>query len=209
MHLFLFCPDGSIRTLWLPKTMEGRYRFISETGKDDLPFHIEAGKGQWVFTCENAAYLSDIDQTIQPGQSRENRIMLDHMLFKYIRYKGNTFLLYAEIGGEAASIFVPYRFDTTKKVFSIGRHPDNAIIYNNPAVSRQHAILRRNENSWTIIDTGSKNGVYVNGKEVMEQELQLGDVIFIMGLYMIIGSGYISINNQNDRVAQGLLHLVD
>ena len=200
MHLFLFCPDGSIRTLWLPKTMEGRYRFDSEAGKDDLPFHIEANKGQWIFSCEKTAYLSDVDQTIRPGQARENRVMLCHMLFKYIRYKSSTFLLYAEIGGEAASTFVPYRFDTTKKVFSIGRNPDNAIIYNNPAVSRQHAILRRNETSWTIIDTGSKNGVYVNGKDVTEQELQLGDVIFIMGLYMIIGSGYISINNQNDRV---------
>ncbi len=47
-------------------------------------------------------------------------------------------------------------------------------------VSRLHAVLRRNSNRVTIMDLGSSNGTYINGKRLepnVEQTLRHGDII--------------------------------
>ncbi|MBT8078871.1 MAG: FHA domain-containing protein [Gammaproteobacteria bacterium] len=44
-------------------------------------------------------------------------------------------------------------------------------------ISRQHAVLIRNDRSTVIVDLKSRNGVYVNGKRVARQVLMNDDVI--------------------------------
>ena len=48
---------------------------------------------------------------------------------------------------------------------SIGRSRNSDIRINDPAVSRDHAVLLRRDDGWFITDTGSKTGVYVNEKK--------------------------------------------
>ena len=49
----------------------------------------------------------------------------------------------------------------------IGRNKRSDVVINIPTMSRNHAVLTRyDDGSWTIADTGSKAGVYVNGKRV-------------------------------------------
>ena len=65
---------------------------------------------------------------------------------------------------------------------SIGSDNSNEIIINNPFVSAHHAILIYNKQVWSIKDNQSSNGIYVNGKRVMnEYTINYGDCIFIMG----------------------------
>lgn len=63
---------------------------------------------------------------------------------------------------------------------TIGRGRDNSVsLYMSPHVSRQHAIVRRH-NAWQyqIMDLGSRNGTFVNGRRVITpQVLQHGAVI--------------------------------
>jgi len=60
----------------------------------------------------------------------------------------------------------------------IGRAKSSDIRVNAKAVSRNHAVLTRyDDGSWTITDTDSQNGTFVNGEQVDICPLEPGDVI--------------------------------
>ncbi len=62
-------------------------------------------------------------------------------------------------------------------IVSIGRDRSNAIVLDDPYVSRLHAQVRLRFGYYTIFDTDSQAGVYVNDVRVREHRLQPGDVI--------------------------------
>ena len=67
----------------------------------------------------------------------------------------------------------------------IGSHRRCDVVIDFQTVSRNHAVLTRyDDGSWTITDTGSKNGVLVNGKRVQICALKETDIISIGGVEM-------------------------
>jgi pSer/pThr/pTyr-binding forkhead associated (FHA) protein len=60
---------------------------------------------------------------------------------------------------------------------TIGRDPSSDVLVDDPGMSRHHADLIRNGTSWSVVDTGSTNGTYVNGARVQEIALRPGDRI--------------------------------
>jgi hypothetical protein len=48
----------------------------------------------------------------------------------------------------------------------IGRHADNSIILPDPLISRHHAEIVMQGGRWVIVDLGSANGTFVNGKAI-------------------------------------------
>lgn len=74
------------------------------------------------------------------------------------------------------------RVDGTPVVFSIvgdlltvGSAPGNDVVLTMPGVSRSHAVLDFTAGELRVRDTGSKNGVFVNGIRVSEAALDPGD----------------------------------
>jgi hypothetical protein len=62
--------------------------------------------------------------------------------------------------------------------FNIGRSETNQIIINDQQVSKQHAkLIISPTNQATIVDLSSTNGTFVNGKQVTEQLLKMGDKV--------------------------------
>lgn len=61
----------------------------------------------------------------------------------------------------------------------IGRSPQCEVFLNDMTVSRKHAMLERMGNDWSIRDTGSFNGVWVNNANVDHVLLNDGDIIQI------------------------------
>ncbi len=53
----------------------------------------------------------------------------------------------------------------------LGRNQDCAVVLNVPAVSREHAVIRRIADKFFIEDMKSRNGTYVNNKEVTTRTL--------------------------------------
>jgi FHA domain-containing protein len=59
----------------------------------------------------------------------------------------------------------------------MGRSRDCDLVIDDPNVSRRHAELRREGDTWIVADLGSTNGVKVNGRRVEHAVLKPGDEI--------------------------------
>ena len=67
----------------------------------------------------------------------------------------------------------------------IGRSKRSDVVVELPTISRNHAVLiRYDDGSWSITDTGSKDGVFVNGKRIRICAIEPEDVISIGGVEM-------------------------
>lgn len=66
------------------------------------------------------------------------------------------------------------RIALTHIPFSIGRGPENDLVIPSLAVSRRHAEIRSEGENLAIIDTGSRNGLLVNGERVAQALLSPG-----------------------------------
>ena len=62
---------------------------------------------------------------------------------------------------------------------TVGRDPRADILLDDSTVSRQHAVFRRENGAYTVIDAGSLNGTYVNRQRVDKATLKNGDEIMI------------------------------
>ncbi|HPR64692.1 MAG TPA: RDD family protein [Thermoanaerobaculia bacterium] len=66
-----------------------------------------------------------------------------------------------------------------REEISIGRVEGNAVVLKDEGVSRLHARIRLTPRGFAVIDNGSANGTWVNGKRVEEALLKDGDEIMI------------------------------
>lgn len=68
-------------------------------------------------------------------------------------------------------------FELGANQLTIGRARESDIVVQSEAVSRLHARLIQSEGAWFIRDNGSKNGIFVNGKNCRESWLENGDIV--------------------------------
>ncbi len=78
------------------------------------------------------------------------------------------------------------KHDVNKPVISLGRTDKNDIILDNPKISRQHAVIKLEAETFRVYDLGSSNGTFVNDQRVTEpialqdgDTVRLGDLAFI------------------------------
>ena len=70
---------------------------------------------------------------------------------------------------------------------SIGRSRSCDVFLNDTTVSREHAVLLRRDDGWSITDTGSKAGVFVNGEKISERtNIYLNDEIRIGSTNLVV-----------------------
>jgi pSer/pThr/pTyr-binding forkhead associated (FHA) protein len=75
--------------------------------------------------------------------------------------------------GEAAGSRILLDLPTT----TAGRHPDSDIFLDDITVSRRHAEISRDGDTYRVSDAGSLNGTYVNRERIEEAQLNHGDVL--------------------------------
>ncbi len=73
--------------------------------------------------------------------------------------------------------------------FAIGSDPENSLCLAGPSVSREHCVILRHGDDFTIRDLGSLHGTRVNDLPVTERLLVHGDVIAIGGSLLRFLSG--------------------
>lgn len=67
--------------------------------------------------------------------------------------------------------------DVEKFPFTIGRDKDNSLEVPDPALSKTHIAITADKDSFIVVDAGSKNGTYLNGRRVTTGKIENGDMI--------------------------------
>jgi len=66
-----------------------------------------------------------------------------------------------------------------KQEHTIGRHRSNSVTINDVLASKFHAAITQIEDGYLIVDRGSRNGTYVDGKRIQSQALKGNEEIRI------------------------------
>ena len=156
MNLYLFCPDGYIRSIWLPRNVEGRYHFDSQTGHQDLPFYVEASDNTWNMFCGESGSFFVLDVTLGRLTSIGSVLPLRDRAFSYLSFQGRNYATYSESEKQGDRVFIPYYFEPISVEYTIGRNQESLIEYRRSEVSRQHASILWNGKSCetTRVQTG-------------------------------------------------------
>lgn len=78
----------------------------------------------------------------------------------------------------------------TKKIITIGRSAESDVFLDHPSISRQHATVEKKDNSiFILVDKGSTNGTYVNGKRVSGSIKVAQNDLIIIGRFQLSLSG--------------------
>jgi pSer/pThr/pTyr-binding forkhead associated (FHA) protein len=99
-------------------------------------------------------------------------------------------------GGAVASLFVIQgadqgkRFELAGRVVSLGRESSNTIRLHDSEVSRRHAEVRLGDDRLLrLVDLGSANGTFLNGRPVDQATLSSGDQLRLGGTVLLFSEG--------------------
>ncbi|KAA3618876.1 MAG: FHA domain-containing protein [Calditrichaeota bacterium] len=62
-------------------------------------------------------------------------------------------------------------FSLTRRENRIGRDLSNEIVIHDAQISKRHAVIIRDGDHYFIEDTGSKNGIFVDGKRIQDRKI--------------------------------------
>ena len=200
IQIYLLFEKGYMKTMNLSDPPEGKY-FLEE---QETGIFIEAKEKHWYICSSSEKRIFEASgRSIMQGEIR------DGSRYRILMKNGSCFLHGAAIQTEQM-IYHNYQFDKGQKL-CIGRNSDNDFVCTEEWVSRHHAVLTRSDDGIRIKDLDSSFGTYVNEKRIRECTLNIGDMIFIMGLKIIIGPGFLSINHENMdfQIRDGALRLLN
>lgn len=189
----------------LPEKFAGHYRLRgrNSTGKLMDVVSVEAlrstegnGPPGWVMKSNRRFRIVDRNQRYLPG------VTLQPLELYFIRSADGSlsYTVFTEPLSLDRKQYKGYKLSGESAVLSVGREGSNNICYENRFVSGSHAQLTIARDEIHIRDLGSTNSTYVNGKAVKDARLISGDVVFIMGLQIVVTNCGIFLNNPDGKV---------
>ena len=73
----------------------------------------------------------------------------------------------------------------TKEVTTLGRQLENDIVFHEEFLSRFHAEIIGDGNTYMLLDKNSTSGTFVNGKRIDQCILNSGDLIAMANIYIM------------------------
>lgn len=192
----------------LPKVAIGNYWITDENDKKIL--NIEGNEGNWKIVSNNNVKIIkpksltslNVSKIAQIEENVIKEISLKEYSMYYIYLKdcsNNVFILYCAPTYEEH--FTHLNIKSSQEIL-IGNSEKCHIFYNNPLVKKVHARIFYSNGKLMLENLDLDYGTFVNNNPV-DKRLKLlfnGDVIFIMGLRIIIIGRSIYINNPVNRV---------
>ena len=201
----------SIHKIVLPQTTVGNYWITDKTEeKEKKLVNIEGKAGKWQVVSNNyvkvinSKFINVTNNSISVIPSRE-KVTERVILQEYSMYGiciGNLeelYILYCSPVYENS--FEHLNIKNTKEIY-IGSNNQNHIEYNNILVKNTHARIYKDSGRWVIENLDNRFGTFVNNMPIFGETKILfnGDVIFIMGLKVIMMGNSIFINNPQNAV---------
>ncbi|WP_300079900.1 type VII secretion protein EssC [uncultured Thomasclavelia sp.] len=195
--ILLLLRNDYLSSMNLPDKVQGQF-WLKDKGCDlnEEVVAVEGYNGEWLLKSNNNYRLCN-------GEDRV--ILKKNVIYKLENYRKEILFVFLE-GKEYHVPFMKYRIPYKECCFSVGRKEDNIIVVNNPSISRHHFNLIYANGAWEITDLNSTNGTFVNQRKIEYAKLKVGDVIYAMGLKIIIGIDFIAMNiNSNISICSGSL----
>lgn len=197
-HLTLFSEADEMQELWLPKFAEGYFRFSDRFLERVLS--IVAKNGKWYAQCMKPAYFKDVPMSCSYEMPLQDQQLLT------VDIEDRSYGLLVEQALPSRNTYHSYNVRSEVQI-TIGSASRCDVCYRGPFVAPEHALLQRAGGQWSIRNLDARYGLYVNGEKREQAQLKLGDVVYIMGLKLIIGQSFFAVNCGADqvRVAEHIL----
>lgn len=195
--IITFLTKDRIWTLALPKRVTGSY-WINDTdsrGKNRKAINIEGIQGRWRIYSNARLSLLENDRDIEFLELEDKVQVINARNAE----TGELVQIFAEPSTDDRRAFHKY-YVKNACTLRIGRLEKNDIVFENKYTSGEHAILAYQSGKWSIKDTNSSNGTFVNDVRVDEKRLTPGDVVYIMGLKIILGKDFFAVNDPDGSV---------
>jgi len=200
--------QNQVNRLILPQAVIGNYWIANKkTGRPLV--NIESKNGRWEITSNKDVRVISGSwrqtgeyevKATKPDQEIIEKITLQEYSMHYICIgKGNDlFILYCSPVHEDK--FMHLNIINPKEIL-IGKSPESHISYKLALVEKLHASLLNANGKWILKNYDKRYGTFVNNEPVsFEKELVNGDVVFVMGLKIIIMGNSLFVNNPFDRM---------
>lgn len=191
----------------LPEFIRGNYSISSENDKKLI--NIEAINGKWQVVSNNSFKIIDPKEIKNINNYKilkENsvktleNIILKEYSFNYILFNNSKdiWILYCS---PICEEYVHLDRNISSEIL-IGQNKDNHISFDNNLVKEKHARIYYSNGKLLLENYDRDYGCFVNNKHVYNHAKLLfnGDVVFIMGLKIIIIGSSIFINNPLNKV---------
>lgn len=187
---------GRINSITLPQKVSGQYWLYSPSGADmEKLIGIEGIRDEWILKSN-----SDV-RILAPSGNTVKSIQLEELRIYVLQERGGEqMFVFTEPITEDRQRFRKYLVRGDMDL-TIGRNGDNDIVFRNEFISSKHVTLSCHSGQWQIRDEGSTNGTFVNDIRTGQATLSVGDVVFMMGLKVIIGKNFIALNNPDGQVS--------
>lgn len=186
--------NENCNTITLPEKIGGQYWL--GCGAENISIGIEGAAGKWRLKSNKWIGVADGN-----GSTIKNVELAELNVYNLLTDNRQNSCVYTEPVTQDRQVFKKYMIQAESLEISIGRAAENGIAFSNSFVSSKHAKLTYYKGRFTIEDSGSRNGTFVNGRRVSTCTVSIGDVIWIMGLKIIIGHSFIALNNPSELVA--------
>ncbi len=195
-----FVYNDKLSSIILPNKISGQFWFSDS--RDCNVVRIEGVNNKWMIKTQSQ-YAVRVKNVVT-GNNTD--ITSDEIVSKRLyqiknlnSIKDRIYLFTEEYTEDRIEFYlfqIPESFSLT---IGNGKVP-KTITYDNEYVSVNHAIIQYSNGQWELQDDDSKNGTFVNGIRVNTETLKYGDMIFIMGMKIVVGKGCFSINNLDKKV---------
>lgn len=174
-----------ISSVELPAKVQGQFWLKDQSSyNQENVIAIEGIGNDWILKANNQVRFEDGSE----------RTILKHGIIYRLK-EGNHNFIYVYIEDEYKdSYFLKYQLNFKEGIITLGRKENNTIRVDNQAISGNHLSIFYRNRQWHLKDNESTNGTFVNYSKVKECDLKIGDMVYVLGVKMIIGDGFICIN---------------
>jgi len=205
MQIVLIRKNEITKTV-LPAKVGGQHFITYKTADGDCKplIAITAVENDWVIKANKKVDLLE-DLTSDAKKVKEIRVVPNEYYPIAVKSDNEIMILLAEPVSKMNGVFTCYRAPYGS-VIKIGHNTSDDICFQDDLLSETVCaeIIYSQNGQIRVRDTGSTNGTYVNSKRIQDVEANFGDELYLMGLRVIIGNEFVSVNNPNGCVTVAL-----